>query len=78
MSSGVCIFAGGLVGVGVGDGLGVAVGVGVDTSTFFLRWWVCGLAKVTPTQTTKAARTAADSTLAFIKGSEGSQEVFSH
>jgi hypothetical protein len=44
MSSGVCIFAGVLVGVGVGDGLGVVVGVGVDTSTFFLRWWACGLA----------------------------------
>jgi hypothetical protein len=66
MSSAVCIFVGVLLGLGVGDGLGAAVGVGVDASTFFLGWWVCGLAKVTPTHTTKTARTAANSTLAFI------------
>jgi preprotein translocase subunit SecG len=53
MSSAVCIFVGVLLGLGVGDGLGAAVGVGVDAITFFLGWWVCGLAKVTPTHTKK-------------------------
>src|SRR5258705_1132369 len=75
-SSGVCIFVGVLLGLGVGDGLGAAVGVGVDTSIFLLGWWVCGFAKATPTQTTKAGRTVANSTLAFM-GSKRPQELFS-